>query len=201
MTPRRRFEGFTLIEVVVVVAVIIVLVGLTVSVATFVLRKAARENTVTLFKELESACARYQTDHGAFPQSAETDALDPRRHFHPTAPEYLAASRHLYTALSSSGGAGKGYHTFTPRELSKPSSGAASPQQTPYVIDPFGLCVGYSTASAVAEEEYRTQVRVNPQASRPNPPRGYNHTFDLWSTAGANSESGAAKWVKNWGGN
>jgi len=199
MTTRRRFEGFTLIEMVVVIGVVIALAGLTVSIATLVMRNAARQKTVAFFKELDSACAGYKADHGSFPRSAETDALDPRQHFNPTAPEYLVASRYLYMALSG-GGAGKAYRTFTPKELSRTAGGASAPQQAPYVIDPFGFCVGYSTAGAVTEEEYRTQVRVNATAGRPNPPRGYNPTFDLWSTANATTASGAAKWIKNWGG-
>lgn len=70
-----------------------------------------------------------------------------------------------------------------------------------HVRDPFGNCLGYSTAGAVAEEAYRTQLRTAPQAGRPTPPQGYNPTFDLWSTGGSTSESGTATWIKNWGGN
>lgn len=66
MTTRRRFDGFTLIEVVVIITVLLLLVGLTVTVAAYVIRKGARENALGQIGVLEIACKHYRADHGTF---------------------------------------------------------------------------------------------------------------------------------------
>jgi hypothetical protein len=51
------------------------------------------------------------------------------------------------------------------------------------IRDPFGNSYGYSTAQQA------------------DPSKGFNPTFDLWSTAGTNNSTNAAyekAWVKNW---
>jgi RPA family protein len=54
-----------------------------------------------------------------------------------------------------------------------------------YIQDPFGSCYGYSTAGAKEEEEFQKDVRKNPNATRDGESKGYNPTFDLWSTGGS----------------
>ena len=51
-----------------------------------------------------------------------------------------------------------------------------------HIKDPFGNSYGYSTAN---------------QAD-PVTPKGYNPTFDLWSTAGGTTTGDTPKWIKNW---
>ncbi len=53
------------------------------------------------------------------------------------------------------------------------------------IADPFGNSYGYSTANQV------------------NPSKGFNPTFDLWSTAGTGigptpNPSPHEQWIKNW---
>jgi len=68
-----------------------------------------------------------------------------------------------------------------------------------YIQDPFGSSYGYSTAGIKLETEYRKELRTNPQAPRPSDKKGYNTaTYDMWSTTGATTLDGQAKWVKNW---
>jgi len=58
-----------------------------------------------------------------------------------------------------------------------------------YIRDPFGNSYGYSTS-------YQADVGASH-----SPIRGFNPTFDLWSTAGSSSAVDAAyevKWIKNW---
>jgi hypothetical protein len=39
------------------------------------------------------------------------------------------------------------------------------------------------------------------QAPRPSDKKGFNAaTYDMWSTTGATTRDGQAKWVTNWGG-
>jgi hypothetical protein len=53
------------------------------------------------------------------------------------------------------------------------------------ISDPFGNSYGYSTAN------------------QPDPSKGYNPTFDLWSTAGLTTagpptQADQNQWIKNW---
>jgi hypothetical protein len=125
-----------------------------------------------------------------------------------TRPNYRLASLELYKALSgntldSSGritfGAGKSYYEFKPNQLNGTKDPATGLMRTVlFIQDPWGKSYGYSTAGALYEENYRTALRANPNARRPTPLRGYNPTFDLWSTGGATNTAIIAKCVKNW---
>jgi type II secretory pathway pseudopilin PulG len=188
----------------VIIAVILLLAGLVVAIANVVMNKSARNLAQTQIKELSLACERYRTDHGSYPQSADTDALDPQLHFAPTAPGYAKACLHLYSCLAGDhlpAGAPDGkpdpgesmYHTFKPKELMTGPTGTVS-----YIRDPFGQCYGYSTIGATTEADYRAQLKISSTVARPNPPQGYNPTFDLWSTGNGTTAAQTGKWVKNW---
>ena len=92
--------------------------------------------------------------------------------FNPTAAQYAAASVFLYKELSGDPTGnrvptGKSYFSFKPNML-LPKDQA---QAVIAIADPFGYSYGYSTA-------YQA-----------NPSKGYNPTFDLWSTAGTGTGS------------
>jgi hypothetical protein len=79
----------------------------------------------------------------------------------------------------------KVYFTFKSNMLSP----ADQTQNVQYIRDPFGNSYGYSTAN---------------QAD-PATPKGYNPTFDLWSTSGLTTEPPGSgtdtitpQWIKNW---
>jgi hypothetical protein len=108
----------------------------------------------------------------------------------PTVSEYGAASVFLYKQLSGDliGNripTGKSYFTFPPRML-LPSN---QTQTVTAIADPFGFSYGYSTAN------------------QSNPGKGYNPTFDIWSTGGAGTDVSPVpspgpipqdQWIKNW---
>jgi hypothetical protein len=101
--------------------------------------------------------------------------------FNPTAAQYAAASLFLYKELSGDliGNrvpTGKSYFPFKPNML-LPKDQA---QPVIAIADPFSHSYGYSTAN------------------QSNPARGYNPTFDLWSTSGGIADADQAKWIKNW---
>ncbi|HEV3098769.1 MAG TPA: hypothetical protein VGY75_03540 [Candidatus Udaeobacter sp.] len=181
---RRCNAAFTLIELIVVTTVIIILTGLVLSTAGYIQKKGARARAETEIAAISAACESYKADNGIYPRdnttNQYTDTLDARQNFDATQLVYQHASFYLYTQLSgdSSGNrspTGKSYMQFKPNMLLPP--GGNGPVIA--ISDPFHNSYGYSTAN---------------QAD-PVTPKGYNPTFDLWSTANSTDPN---QWIKNW---
>jgi type II secretory pathway pseudopilin PulG len=188
---KRRYNAFTLIELIVVVGIIIVLAGLVLSTAGYARKKSARARAETEIAAMSAACESYKADNGVYPRDnpapGYTDALDARQQGDPTQSVYQNASLYLFTKLSGLNqdqtpitGA-RSYFSFKPQMLSINSGNVTA------IKDPFGYSYGYSTAN---------------QAD-PVTPKGYNPTFDLWSTAGLTANPGSPdpitpQWIKNW---
>jgi type II secretory pathway pseudopilin PulG len=177
-------RAFTLIELIVVTAVIIILTGLVLSTVGYVQKKGARARAETEIAAMSAACESYKADNGIYPRdnttNQYTDTLNARQNFDATQVVYQHASFYLYTQLSGDNSGnrsptGKSYMEFKPKMLLPP--GGSGPVIA--VSDPFGNSYGYSTAN---------------QAD-PVTPKGYNPTFDLWSTANSTDPS---QWIKNW---
>jgi prepilin-type N-terminal cleavage/methylation domain-containing protein len=203
---RQSPNGFTLIEMVVVIAVLLVLAALTIGVVGFVIRKSSLTKALNEIHSMEGWCEAYKNDHGVYPQNADTDALDPRVHADPGSSIYQKASLHLYSCITGDflpdgapdgkpEGESRTYGTFFPKQLSMAAGSAGTVR---FIQDPFGGAYGYSTAGNQIEAAYRAALSRNPTAPRPAGPRGYNPTFDLWSTADGKTLSLQPKWQKNW---
>jgi len=212
-SPSSR--AFTLIEMITVITIIAILSGLILGIAGLVQNKGNRARAEADKVALSGACEAYRTDNGGYPQdssagSSVTDTLDPRVNFSPSSssmPSYASTSLFLYKALTGDQNAngkidaGETAVKYA-AEFFKPSKFNADFKTTgiiTYISDPFGYSYGYSTAGLKAEQDYRVQLQTNPNASR-TATKGYNPTFDLWSTAGSTATTNVdqAKWIKNW---
>lgn len=184
----RGGAAFTIVELLVVLAVIILLAGLILTTASYVQNKGERSRSETEIAAISAALENYKADNGIYPRDLAkntTDNLDARTSGNPT--NYQTASLFLYDSLFGSASSGsrtaasgaKSYFVFKPDMLSPVNQG----QNVQYIRDPFGNSYGYSTA-------YQR-----------NPATGYNPTFDLWSTAGNtdnNNPPNQTQWIKNW---
>ncbi len=177
---RNRFNvrdrGFTLIEILVVIAIILVLAGLILSTAGYVQKKAARSRAETEIAAMSAALESYKADNGIYP----TDH-DRTENVNPDDPPPATASQFLYEQLSGDANddrtaEGKSYFTFKPNMLSPLDQS----EMVQYIRDPFGNPYGYSTARATGQIY------------------GYNPTFDLWSKANADPATDQRQWIKNW---
>ena len=185
---RRYNAAFTLIELIVVTAVIIILTGLVLSTVGYVKKKGARARAETEIAAISAACESYKADNGVYPNNDDTNNLDARANGDPSSTAYGHASLWLYKQLSgdSSGNrspTGKSYMEFKPKMLLPPGGTGT----VTAIADPFGNSYGYSTA----------------QAANPGGTAGYNPTFDLWSTVGLttnppNPDTITPQWIKNW---
>jgi type II secretory pathway pseudopilin PulG len=211
----RRYSAFTLIELIVVIGIIIVLAGLVLSTAGYARKKSARARAETEMAAISAAIENYKADNGVYPRdptaNTATDALDARTMIDPASANaalYSAASLVLYRALSGDRNLDRtvtvadenynidgtalsppltqlprSYFAFKPNMLS-PSGGSGN---VTALADPFGNTYGYSTAN-----QY-------------DPNKGFNPTFDLWSTAAAAPSPTPTPpatqqnlWIKNW---
>jgi prepilin-type N-terminal cleavage/methylation domain-containing protein len=193
--------GFTLIELILVVGIITVLSALVLSTVGYARKKSARARAETEIAAMSAACENYKSDNGIYPTSSDTNNLNARTFFNPTA--YQTASQYLYGELSGdrnfnfmidpSEQGNRSYFAFkaTPPSADGTSNSgmlsitrSGSTYTVNYILDSFGNSYGYSTID-------------NPTANS-NPTPGYNPTFDLWSTAGGTTTSDVPKWIKNW---
>jgi type II secretory pathway pseudopilin PulG len=182
--------------------IILILVGLILVTVGYVKKKGATARAAAEIAALSAALESYKADNGIYPRGNadlsnttpyDTDKLDARTNLDPSAAVYSAASLFVYEQLAgvTSGSrsaipSGRTYFTFKPNMLfpAPPSTADITA-----IRDPFGNSYGYSTAN---------------QAD-PVTPKGYNPTFDLWSTAGTAPSPTPAPpanqqdlWIKNW---
>lgn len=206
---QRPLFAFTLIELVIVVALLFVLAGLAIPAAGAVFGKGNKVKAAGLMKDLRGACEAYRIDNGILPREKETDELDARVDVNPNDDRYLKANIHLYSALANDflprnapdgqpDDPSKIYRVFRPAELSGDKKADGTIGKVKYIQDPFGLPFGYSTAATKMDEEYREGLRRNPTLPRPQELKGYNSNMDLWSTAGGTTISQKPRWVKDW---
>ena len=215
--PTHRLRAFTLIEMLVVMAVIGLLAAIVLNLNGLVQGKAARTRALGEIHSLGLGCESYKADNGSFPQDAVTDALDPRVSGDPSA--YKNASLTLYKQLSGDLNAnGRNEPNANPPEPKSYLSDYFTPQRlgvdanrtvgtANYVLflkDPYGNSYGYSTMGAKAEQDYRAKVTTDASAPRTGG-KGFNPTYDLWSTGGKTAPPGASAtgdvanaWIKNW---
>jgi prepilin-type N-terminal cleavage/methylation domain-containing protein len=178
----RSYNAFTLIELIVVVTIIVILTGLVLSTVGYARKKGARARAETEIAAMSAACESYNADNGVYPRDATTtDTLDARATTNMT--NYQAASQYLYGQITGDtdfdgvpDANSKSYMQFKPNMLGKDNTSKVYPR------DPFGNSYGYSTI----------------QAATGDTTKGYNPTFDLWSTAGLMTGADSTQWIKNW---
>ncbi|MBS0658641.1 MAG: hypothetical protein JSR82_10405 [Verrucomicrobia bacterium] len=214
MRLRRSNSAFTLVELLTVIAVIIILIGITVGTYSYANNRAARSRAESEVRALTAACESYKVDNGEYPRrpgdtAGESDSLDAATGTGLAGPSssplangpYENSSLLLYRLLSgrdANGNAVSGarsYFEFKAAQLGGTKDSTGTVTNVRFLKDPWGYSYGYSTARF-----YDTTVSPTP-VSRP---RGYNPTVDLWSTGGrkAADYSTAVRanqlWIKNW---
>lgn len=170
--------GFTIVEVLVVMTIILVLAGLVLATSSYVHNKGARSRAEAEIAAISAALENYKADNGVYPNDSATNSLNAQSSTNPSG--YTEACAELYSGLTgdtngdgSPDNGAKSYMSFKSNQFG--GSGSST-----YIKDPFGNSYGYSTAGQAGQSGV-----------------GYNPTFDLWSTAGSTS-SPTTGWIKNW---
>jgi prepilin-type N-terminal cleavage/methylation domain-containing protein len=219
MKRRPPCNAFTLIEMLVVMAVIAILTGIILSLNGLVQTVGARSRATTEIKALAAACVNYNADNGGYPQSSSiTDTIDPNPQgasFDANPNDYIPANLFLWQQLSghwsdtnpsaapvSPSGTNYAADFFKGSVLNGTKNANGQITSVNYIVDPFGNPYCYSTAGLAADQAYRAAVLSGSSALRTV--AGFNSTFDLWSTGGSttttlvNGQVSTPKWVKNW---
>jgi hypothetical protein len=210
-------------------AIILVLAGLILATSGYVQKKGGRSRTEAEIAVLSAALESYKADNGVYPRGQSvslppwdsgigpsqypvattgTDDLNARVNGDPSQTNgstiYQYASRYLYEQLSGDVNLSlfriplvppkKSYFDFKPSMLWIIPDKDGNNYGLSHILDPFGNSYGYSTA-------YQDWV----DGGSIGTPRGYNPTFDLWSTGGLTTDPptiGAdtitPQWIKNW---
>ena len=207
-----RYNAFTLIELVVVVGLILVLTGLVLSTVGYARKKGARARAETEIAAMSAALESYKADNAIYVRDSCSSTDNLRANSSGDPANYQTASLYLYKQLSGDTNANfqppagaRSYFTFKPQMLEGPRDSNGNLTGVSYIKDPFGNSYGYSTAYT----NYLDELAGNrPCYSAPNPGatvRGYNPTFDLWSTAGLTTnppgtppDTITPQWIKNW---
>jgi prepilin-type N-terminal cleavage/methylation domain-containing protein len=182
-------SAFTLLEMLVVLAIIVILAGLVLSVGSYVQKKSALARASGEIAALSNACESYKSDNGNYPRdvpataggASVTDDIWPKRDFDPTASgtaaKYAASSLFLYKELTgdktgSTGGQPDGIpDDGQPRYLKEYDQRIVNATRNPttkvitavnYLQDPFGFPYAYSTAAASQEQAFQTNLLKNP---------------------------------------
>jgi type II secretory pathway pseudopilin PulG len=178
-------SAFTVVELLIVMAIILILAGLILATSSYVQKKGARSHAEAEIAAMSAALENYKADNGIYPRSPDTDLINAKAGTTPsstTPDEYTKSSLYLYKMLTGDADAnrtidatetGKSYFQFKPNQLGPTDQSSA----VIMIRDPFANSYGYSTA-------YQA-----------NSAKGYNPTFDLWSTA---NETDSSRWIKNW---
>ena len=173
--------AFTIIELLIVMAIIIILAGLVLGISGYAHEKGARSRAEAEIAAMSAALESYKADNGIYPTNSATEDLSSTT----TTPDsYKAASQYLYSTISGDSdddpttpdttGAKNYFGSALKPNMMSPSP----PGPGTYLRDPFGNSYGYSTKQSKTGGG------------------GYNPTYDLWSTGGSITDT--AKWIKNW---
>jgi len=172
-------RSFTLVELMVVVAVIGLLAGILLAAAGGVRNQAARSQAKAEIAALEAALVRYQSDFGIFPHS--TNANPTRSNQNPNT-SYTAGSRTLFTNLMQratfSAAPDPGLKAYLEPKVAMVATNV-SPN---YFTDPWGYAYGY-----------RWDTNAAPSGSPFS-----KSSPDLWSTGGqvgTGTQTNRAKWI------
>jgi general secretion pathway protein G len=175
----RWTRSFTLVELMVVVAVIAILAGLVLGGAGAVRQRAARGQAKAEIAAIEAGLSRYQMDFGGYPVAAGISTSGNVYGASPTANAYVGsgqAGQILFTnlwgaATYATPSGGKQYLSVKPSMVN--TSGVN------YFIDPWGYAYGYYWSGS--SSLYGGAVP------------------DVWSTGGqSGTQTNRAKWITSW---
>jgi prepilin-type N-terminal cleavage/methylation domain-containing protein len=198
----RRSEtnsGFTLMELMVVVALIAILATMVLAAGAGIMKKVKRDQIRQFMAELEAGLENYKIDNGLYPLSPENPAAGTSlsdgdaREGAEVLYKYLSGDFDLDGKVDDDERI-KQYVERLDWWSNMPKDGKTPAVQRSYevssgeymVIDPLGSPMRYLAAPPGFSPDDKKKMGLR------------NPTFDLWSLGGGEVED-QAKWITNWG--
>jgi prepilin-type N-terminal cleavage/methylation domain-containing protein len=211
---RRRAAGFTLMELMVVIAIMALLASLTLMAFRHAQTTAMRNRTTAFHRSLMSGLENYHSEFGEYPQPknpAKTSEFSQKTYT-------VGAALMLYQAMSgdgdteiniASGSLGASTGRLTDLEISRvmlkemPTEMWKRDTTGYLIVDGFGHPFQYAVPDPATKARYgAATTQVSPDT--------VNTTYDLWSygedstntaqtsLAARRSDQTSAQWIKNW---
>lgn len=203
LRPLAAYRGFTLIEVLVVVAIIGALAAMTYGGLTLAQQRSHRAETTVRIKAIDEWLNRYFQDNGEFPIPANPSM----RGEHRGAEWTLGGAACLYQALTSDGTDQILGWKQRPGEVGGPSKGEiGSTGGTIYIEGKGGSNKSWFKSVNnvwVVLDAFGTPFEYKPTNRKEPTQKLNNTTYDIWSYATLKSPDDSAeakaKWITNWG--
>lgn len=187
----RRNDGFSMIELMVVVGIMVVLAGLLIGSLPGIQSRINRGKVETFIAELESGLSKYQIDNGSYPLNEPTGDRDKAG---------IEGAAVLYKHLSGDWDLNgevdfeKNEKVYVPKIDYNSNRDAREPRS---------MSIG---GKYMVIDSYSNPIRYLAQVPNlgPNEKRlTYNPTYDIWSITDANpaNTDETAKYITNWQGN
>ena len=192
-------HGFTLMELMVVIALIAVLATMVLAAGSGIMKKVKRDQIRHLLAELEAGLENYKIDNGIYPLNPESPSVGTRlsdeeaREGSEVLYKYLSGDYDLDGQVDENENV-KQYVERLDWWSNKPKDGKTPALQRAYevsqgqymVIDPLASPIRYLAAPPGFKSEDKKKMGLR------------NPTYDLWSLGGGEVEE-EAKWITNWG--
>ncbi len=186
----RRTAGFSMIELMVVVGIMVVLAGLLIASLPGIQSRINRGKVETFIAELESGLSKYQIDHGCYPLNEPTGDRDKAG---------IEGAAVLYKHLSGDWDLNGEVDFAQNEKVYVPKIDYVSQREA---REPRSMSIG---GRYMVIDSYSNPIRYLAQVPNlgPNEKREtYNPTYDIWSITDADpdNEKEAAKYITNWQG-
>jgi prepilin-type N-terminal cleavage/methylation domain-containing protein len=186
----RRTAGFSMIELMVVVGIMVVLAGLLIASLPGIQSRINRGKVETFIAELESGLSKYQIDHGSYPLNEPTGDRDKAG---------IEGAAVLYKHLSGDWDLNGEVDFAQNEKVYVPKIDYVSQREA---REPRSMSIG---GRYMVIDSYSNPIRYLAQVPNlgPNEKREtYNPTYDIWSITDADpdNEKEAAKYITNWQG-
>ena len=146
LMAKIKTQAFSLIELMIVIAIILILAGLIVGGAGFAQRSSAENRARAEVRALELALQSYKLDNGAYPTGGVSGGVT---NTNPST--YVSASQALYSALV---GGSKVYFRDVPRGMLN------DPSSPTHFLDPWGRPYGWSASTNASENPNFPEVSI-----------------------------------------
>lgn len=188
--PSRRRGGFSMIELMVVVGVMVILAGLLIGSLPGIQSRINRGKVEAFLAELESGLSKYQIDHGSYPLNEPTGDRDSAG---------VDGAAVLYKHLSGDWNLDGKVDFEQNEKVYVPKLDYESNREA---REPRSMSIG---GEYMVIDSYSNPIRYLAQVPnlQPNQKREtYNPTYDIWSITDADPKNAdeAAKYITNWQG-